>query len=216
MDSVVRITFATIAAPKTSTDPAFRLHFTDGSSLVAPTIQLADNRLKIQLADNTTRTIPFGSIVSIEQLNGPVVWLSGLTPQENIQIPYFSVTHPAQMDRNVAGQPIRFADRIYTHGIGVHSYSKLVYALEGRFTTFRTQYAIDTTDSDGRYANVTVRILLDGKVVHEQADFKAGVLSPVVSISVKGASTLMLEVDYGRTMDVQDRFNWIEPALLRN
>lgn len=215
LNSVNRITFAAVASPKNSHTPAFRLSFADGSSLVVPSVHLADQRVRIKLSDSATRDIPLDSITAIEQLNGPVVWLSKLTPEENIQIPYLSVTHPARMDRNVLGRPIRFADRIFTHGIGVHSYSKLVYVLDGHFASFRTQYAIDTTDSDGRYADVTVRILLDGKVVHEQAHFKAGTLSPVVKVSLNGASTLTLEVDYGLTMDVQDRFNWIEPALLR-
>jgi hypothetical protein len=215
LESVVRIAFAAIVTPKSSTEPAFRLRLVDGSSLVVQSIHLANERVQLKFADKTTRDIPLGAINAIEQINGPVVWLSKVTPKENVQIPYFSISLPAQMDRNVLGRPIRFADRIYTHGIGVHSYSRLVYALEGQFATFRTQYAIDTTDSDGRYADVTVKILLDGKVVHEQADFKAGVLSPVVLIPLSGASTLTLEVDYGQTMDVQDRFNWIEPALLR-
>jgi len=216
LDSVVRITFAAVALPKTSNNPAFRLRFADGSSLVVAAVHLANERVQIKLSDNATRDIPLSSIIAIEQLNGPVVWLSKVTPKESIQIPYLSVTHPAQMGRNVLGRPIRYADRIYTHGIGVHSYSRLVYELDGQYAAFRTQYAIDTTESDGRYADVTVRILLDGRVVHEQAHFKAGTLSPVVKIPLKGASTLTLEVDYGQTMDVQDRFNWIEPALLRN
>jgi len=215
LDSVIRITFAATAQPKSSSAPAFRLRFTDGSSLVVPAVHLANERVQVKLSDNATRDIPLQSITAIEQLNGPVVWLSKITPKENIQIPFLSVTHPAQMDRNVLGQPIRFDDHTFTHGIGVHSYSKLVYTLDGQFAAFRTQYAIDTTDSDGRYADVTVRIFLDDRVVHEQVHFKAGALAPAVQVPIKGAHTLTLEVDYGQTMDVQDRFNWIEPALLR-
>ena len=35
-------------------------------------------------------------------------------------------------------------------------------------------------------------------------------------IDIAGHKTITLEVDYGENYDVQDRFNWIEPALLRN
>jgi hypothetical protein len=77
----------------------------------------------------------------------------------------------------------------------------------------RTQYAIEPDDAP--YANVTVRIKLDGKVVHERMDFAAGELSPVITLDTGGARTLTLEVDYGKNADVQDRFLWIEPALLR-
>jgi hypothetical protein len=57
-------------------------------------------------------------------------------------------------------------------------------------------------------------VKLDDKVVHETADFVAGKLADVVQVPLAGAKTLTLEVDYGKTYDVQDRFNWIEPALL--
>jgi hypothetical protein len=35
-----------------------------------------------------------------------------------------------------------------------------------------------------------------------------------VTIDVAGHKQLTLEVDYGQNYDVQDRFNWIEPAFL--
>jgi hypothetical protein len=115
----------------------------------------------------------------------------------------------------VRGDPIRFGDRLFARGIGVHSYSRLTYALDGAdggWQAFRTTYAID---GDEPYADVTVRIKLDGKTVHEQPAFKAGVLAPVVLIDLGAAKTLTLEVDYGASEDTQDRFNWIEPALLK-
>jgi hypothetical protein len=58
-------------------------------------------------------------------------------------------------------------------------------------------------------------VKLDDKVVHEQTDFRAGVLAPPLVIDVTGKKQLILEVDYGQNYDVQDRFNWIEPAFLR-
>jgi hypothetical protein len=42
------------------------------------------------------------------------------------------------------------------------------------------------------------------------------VLSPVVVAELPAsAKTLTLEVDYGDGIDVEDRLNWLEPALLR-
>ncbi len=82
-----------------------------------------------------------------------------------------------------------------------------------RCKSFRTQYAID---GDQPWADVTVRIKLDGKVAYEKTHVTSGVLSDVVNIDLNGAKTLTLEVDYGENYDVQDRLNWIEPALLRS
>jgi hypothetical protein len=50
--------------------------------------------------------------------------------------------------------------------------------------------------------------------VHEQQDVTAGQISSVVTIPLNQARQLVLEVDYGRNLDVQDRLNWIQPALV--
>jgi hypothetical protein len=116
------------------------------------------------------------------------------------------------MGKNVLGETIRINDRTLTHLVGVHSYSKLVYNLESGFKTFRTQFAID---GDQSWADVTVRVKLDDKVAFEKQHVTAGAISDVVTLDVRAAKILTLEVDYGENYDVQDRLNWIEPALLR-
>jgi hypothetical protein len=190
----------------------YRVGLIDGSAITSAAIRLVDQKLSIALSDGSTRVVPQSSLVFIEHVNGPVVWVSSLLPTESIQTPFMDLFWPARMDRTVDGDPIRFGERTFARGIGVHSYSKLSYALDPGFKLFRTQYAIS---GEGPYANVTVRIALDGMVVHEQAELRAGVLAPPVLIDLDGNKQLTLEVDYGQNYDVQDRFNWIEPALLR-
>jgi len=214
-DSVRTVTLATVAASGENPGGAqrgVRVTLADGSILTAPTIAFAGDKAALGSGD-AKRDLAGAAIVAIEQVNGPVAWLSSLPPSESIHTPFLETAFPARMDRTVRGEPIRFADRTFPRGIGVHAQSKLVWQLpEGnRYKTFRTQYAID---GDKPYANVTVRVKLDDKVVHEQADFVAGKLADVVKAPLAGAKTLTLEVDYGKTYDVQDRFNWIEPALL--
>ena len=36
-------------------------------------------------------SVPLTSVVSIEQVNGPVIWLSSLPPSENVQTPYLEL-----------------------------------------------------------------------------------------------------------------------------
>jgi len=120
------------------------------------------------------------------------------------------------MDRTVSGKPIRFGDRTYARGIGVAPLSRISWTVgdkaAGQYKAFRTQYAID---GNGPYADVSVRVKLDDKVVYERKDFTAGELSPVVLVPLGSAKRLTLEVDFGANYNVQDRFNWIEPALLK-
>ena len=211
LDSIAWVKFATTAALKTNQSRGFRVTLADGTAITAEEIELAEQKISAKLVDGTNRALPLVMVVGIEQIDGPVVWLSSLSPVENIQTPFLDVSWPAKFDRAVDNEPIRFGDRTFSRGIGVHSYSRLVFAIDPAWHSFRTQYAIA---GNWLYANVNVRIRLDEKIVHEQNDFRSGTLAPPIVIPINGEHQLILEVDYGQNDDVQDRFNWIEPAFL--
>jgi hypothetical protein len=191
----------------------FRVEFGDDESLTVPGVALAGDTVTVFLADKSSRQIEVGSVAGIEQVNGPISWLTSQRPSENIYKPFLSENFPARFDRTVAdGKPIREKYPAFHHGIGCHSYSKLVYDLTGKWVGFRSQFAID---SDSPLADVTVRIYLDDKVVFEQKNVKAGRVYPVVAVPLGAAKTLALEVDYGENYATEDRFVWLDPALIR-
>ena len=224
MATVTKVTFAAVGklTAVASTPRGFRFRLTDGSAVTVADASISNDHLSAKF-EAATIAIPLSQLASIEQLNGPVGWLSSLTPIESVQIPYFggggAISWPARSDTAVDGSPLRFEGRTFDHGIGVHSYSRLTYDVAGGaggWAAFRTQYAIDSPRSNPRpLADVTVRIKLDDKVVHERAHVRAGELSPVVAIDLGAANTLTLEADYGDGGDTQDHLNWLEPALLR-
>jgi len=212
--SLARIDFASSASPVSPAggQTRFRIRLVDGSVVTAPSLQADATGVSMELG-GSPRNVKWIDVALVEQLDGPVSWLSVRQPVESVQIPHVSPrTWDARTDRAVDGSPIRFGDRTYAHGLGVHAYSRLKYSLDGTYRTFRTRYAIA---GDLPYADVTVRVLLDDKVVHESKNVRAGALSDVVELDVSSAKSLTLEVDYGAGNDVQDRLNWIEPALLR-
>jgi hypothetical protein len=217
LDSIAAMLFASTAAPATNPAAAnqsvsFRVTLADGTALSVANPSVQDGALKLDSRAGALASVPLTTVVSIEQINGPVIWLSSLPPSENVQTPYLDLSWPARMNANVAGDPIRANGRPVLHGIGVHSYSRISWPIDPSVLAFRTQYAID---GDQPYADVTVRIKLDGKVVHELPSLRTGVTSPIISLETNGARTITLEVDYGANADVQDRVNWIEPAMLR-
>jgi NPCBM/NEW2 domain len=218
--SMTRIAFAWAGLAAVDSSRAFRIHLADGTLLTAPDVASKGDQLSITLPGKNAAvvSIPLVDVLGIEQTNGPVGWLSSRTPTENIQTPYLGGgSHwPAKFDSAVDGSPLSFDGKIYNHGIGVHAYSKLTFAIDPQWTTFRTQYAVEShRDDPARYADVWVRIKLDGKIVREELHFREGVLSPVVTVDLKGATTLTLECDYGDAGDTQAHLNWLEPALLR-
>ncbi len=214
--TVTEVFFAAPAQKIVAPARAFRVSLLDGSIFTAPSAVTKDDQLVLKLAKGQERQVPLASVTSIEQLNGPVSWLSARVPTSSLHVPYTSETlFPPRMDKNYRGNPIRFGKSVYSRGIGVHSKSVIVFDIPPDYVAFRTQYAIDTDDANDK-ADVTVRILLDTEVAHEREHFRAGTLAPVLVIETKGHKTLTLEVDYGANMDTQDRFNWIEPALLKD
>ena len=221
VDSVASVQFAATGGGKAPGTPGaagatgFRLHLGDGSSLPAAALTLADGKLSADLGDGKARPFDLSRVASIEQVNGPASWLTDRQPAENVYVPYFGTDQdfPARMDQTVdGGRYLHFGGRTFRRGIGVHSYSRLVYPLDGQYAAFRVQYAVDERLAR---ADMTVRVKLDDKVVHEKQQVRAGTLSPVIFADLAGAKRLALEVDYGGGADVQDRLVWLEPALLR-
>ena len=209
--AVLLSTQGSTSGPKTR---AFRITLGGGESITVTRIELSGNSLAIYPDGKTARSIPIDAVTAIEQINGPVTWISSLKPRENIYRPFFSENYPARFDRTVAdGKPITEKYPSFHHGIGCHSYSKINYDIAAGFTAFRTQYAID---SDSPLADVTVRrIFLDDKPVFEQTNVKSGPPAPVVTLPLQGVKTIALEVDYGENYATEDRFVWLDPALLK-
>lgn len=228
LDSVLSVQLASTAAPVNNSanakgQQAYRVRLDDGSSLVVSSLTLAGDKLLVKIGSGgeggDARPIAVAGVAGIEQVNGPVSWLTSRTPSEDSQVPFVAAAagQPSpwrtRIDTDVAGAPLFVGGHMFKRGIGVHSYSRLVYPLDGSYKAFRTRYGIN--DSLTR-ADVTVRILAGDKVVHEAKNVRPGVLSPVVAVELPAsAKTLTLEVDYGNGIDVEDRLNWLEPALLR-
>src|SRR5688572_13960061 len=61
---------------------AFRIQLTDGSIVTAPNIKIDANRLQLIPDEGSPRPIDLASVTLIEQLNGPVAWLSALPPDQ--------------------------------------------------------------------------------------------------------------------------------------
>jgi hypothetical protein len=215
MGSVASINFAMTpgAAPA---QRGFRVRLDDGSSLVGSDAKLEGDHLVLTIGRNAGHQIDLGHVAAIEQVNGPVSWLSARTPAEEIYYRYIGGAQEpaAYLDRQWGGQRrLEFKGRVFAHGIGVHALSRITWPLDGQYEAFRTRYAVES--DAGGIADATVRIKLDDKVVYEKSGVRAGKLSPVIYQDLKGAKRLTLEVDGGSAY-AQDALDWIEPALLKH
>ena len=152
-------------------------------------------------------------IVRLEVIGGRWETLSRHRPISYQHTPMLSLGWEYQNDRNVLGGPIRVAGSRFEHGIGVHSRSVLVYDLRGEYSQFVASFGID--DQSGPYADVTVSIRVDGRSRLVESHVRRGRLYGPVRLDVTGANRIELITDFGANGDLQDRFNWVEPALIR-
>jgi hypothetical protein len=224
LSAVSRVDFAAAgaAAPASRHNAppgrTFLIGLSDGSSLLATNLTLDDTKANFTFA-SSARTVPMEEVASIEQLDGPVSWLSSRQPVEEMAIPYFgspAVVWPARFDAAVDGGPLLAGGKTFERGIGVHAYSRLTFDIESGWMAFRTQYAADRgRQGDFRLADLTVRVLLNGAIVYERQHVRDGGISPVVTVPLKSPGRLTLECDFGGSGNTQARLDWIEPALLR-
>ncbi len=219
LSAIAYVLFASAARPAATAASAMRVRLGDGSSLTADDVLLKEENLIISSKGAENRSVPMSAVAGIEQLNGPVAWLSARTPTSAEQI-NFAIEHPesfpTRMNCNVEGRPIRFGRLTYARGIGVHAKSIVTFNIDPAYPIFRTQFAVDPDQPRTDKADVTVRIKVDEKIAHEVKHFRGGRLAEPVFVDVAGGKRLTLEVDFGANAETQDRFNWIEPAFIKH
>ena len=184
----------------------------DDSLIVADKVDCTEGQVRLGSGLTDIRAIEFDEVVSIETLGGRRTWLRTMEPAEFKMTPYFDIRWRFERDRNILGDSLTSKGKTYARGIGLHSASRISYALEGKFERFRTLVALD--DSAGPLADVDVRILLDETVLADLPNLTADDEIKVVDVLVSGGRMLTIEVGFGKNAVVQDRLNLLNAALI--
>lgn len=150
----------------------------------------------------------------VQILGGKVQYLSQLTPVELAEKTILAPPQPYRMDRSCQGDYISIAGKRYPWGIGVHADSTLVFDLNARFKTFRSDVGIATRM--GTRGSVVFEVLGDGKSLHKTEIVKGGMDKPLtIEVSVEGINKLTLKVTNGGDLDLGDVANWGSARVMR-
>lgn len=146
-----------------------------------------------------------------------VTHLSSLTPTEVVERGFGG--EPVlrwRRDRSVVGTELLAHNRAYGRGLGVHSMSRLTFAVPEGATHFRSAVAFDdSVNALPLRAHAVARVLRNGKQVFEVDDLAAGQPPRDVGMQVvEPGDTITLEVDYGDGRDLGDRVDWLMPLFL--
>tara|TARA_R110000868_G_scaffold411789_1_gene711065 strand:- start:22942 stop:24774 length:1833 start_codon:yes stop_codon:yes gene_type:complete len=166
-------------------------------------------------------TMPWGDsfsinkdyLESVKTVNARSVSLVEIQPDSVTQVPFFNQRYPYQVNKSLAGQPLKIGTQSFSKGLCVHARTVLVYQLGKEFEQFQTTPGLQA--ETGKLGNVAVKVMADGKTLFEKPEFTSATKLESLSLDVTGCETLTLVVDFGKDQDVGDRFVWGDPKLIR-
>jgi len=148
----------------------------------------------------------------LQTLGGDAVYLSDLESSGYRHVPYLERTWDYGVDRSVGGGPLRVGGKRYLKGLGMHSTSRLSFALPEGMRRFAASLAIDD-DADGR-GSVTFRVFVDKEERYRSEVIRGGQPPVPMEVDVSGGSQLSLIVDFADHGDEQDHADWLNARLV--
>jgi hypothetical protein len=158
--------------------------------------------------------VPLREVAALNTYQGKAVYLSDLAPRRYEHTPYLGARWPFAADRSVAGLDLRLAGGTFDKGVGLHSRSRITYALPAGARRFEAVVGLD--EQTGRSGGVCIQVLADGRPL----------LDPVPELSLADpprelrlalpakARELTLVVEFGRGGDVQDHVDWADARVI--
>jgi hypothetical protein len=204
---------ARIRVPKTYT----HVVLANGGRLSFSAIQMDAGAVKLdgKTLFGARLELPLDQIAGLEPRSARIVYLSDLKPKSYEHTPFLNVSWPLAVDTAVSGGPLRLAGSTFDKGLGVHSKSRVTYALDGEFRWFEALVGLD--EGASRRARVRLHVLVDGREQNTGSGKElTGRDAPVpIRIDISKARELTLITDFGSYGDVRAHVDWADARLIR-
>lgn len=194
------------------------LGLTDGSHIRGQIEQLNNGQFSIRVSSSGSIVVPWNMVAQIGLESDRLVWLSNLSPVEQVHEPL--VTHPRehQVDRSVGGNPLTLRTSLqreplrFARGLGVHAYSRLVYHNDDGFDRLVATVGIDA-ETKG-LGDCIFMIRGDGIELWSRRIRAAD--DPVdVDVDISNVREVSLIVEPGPQLDLADHANWCDARWVK-
>jgi hypothetical protein len=204
-----------LARARRSKGPYARLVLANGSRLAVASAQSDGLTVHAKLLLGVRIQIPLEEVVALNLYQGRGVYLSDLKPSRYEHVPYLGISWPYRNDLSVAGNPIQLGGSVYDKGLGMHSESRLSYALGGDYRWFEAKVGLD--DLTGKQGSVSIQVLADGKPLQLDLDpeLTARNSPRFVRLPIDGVKVLTLVVGFGSNGDVQGEVDWADARVIK-
>jgi len=146
--------------------------------------------------------------VAVPVLPGRSVWLEELVPASASQ-----GWGTLQRGRSVTGGPLQIGDRQFTHGLGTHAQSEVVYYIGGRYEAFEAGVGLDVK-ARGTGGSVVFRVLTDGNAAFDSGRMTWESATQQVRVSLRACRELRLVVTDAGDGNNTDHANWADARLV--
>ncbi|MBN1422361.1 MAG: NPCBM/NEW2 domain-containing protein [Planctomycetes bacterium] len=200
--------------------PGAVLVFRDGSILSGVPVALDGDRLRFDARALGPLVVSARRLHALETRGGLCQYLSDLEPSAVDERTFFGPQlWPYRRDANAMGGPIALQGKRYRRGLGVHSYSKLTYRLDGRYARFQAVVGLDdaarSERPDPSLGNVVFRVIVDGETRFDSGPMTVKDGGRPIDVDVRGAREIAIEVDFGEGFHARDRADWADARLIR-
>lgn len=207
-DQVWGVVFAGTSAGKRS--PVV-VHLRDGAVLPGTLTALSTEAASLTVG-GAKLEIPIADLARIEFRSPRVAFLSDLKPVSEEHRPLLTAPRPWQRDLAANGRPLTLIDKVYTKGVGVHSFTKLEFDADEKFDKLVGVLGIDASAS-GRGDCVFV-VQGDGNELFSRRI--RGTEPPfALQLEIRGVKRVALIVEPGADLDLADYADWCEIRFLK-
>ncbi|MFH0937942.1 MAG: NPCBM/NEW2 domain-containing protein [Planctomycetota bacterium] len=215
-EQVAALRLAALEKYKAPTDLRATLELREGSFLTGKLIELKDNIISFEALNGKIWKVDASQTQSILFKGGKLVYLSDLQPKTVEEKPYIGglpVVYRWRRDQSVTTKKLKLGAQTYSRGLGVHSYSRLVYDLDGRYVKFLCDVGLDI--SAPHIAVCAWKIIVDEKVAASGVA-KVAEKPQTLKIELRGAKQLELICDFGPDDDdIGDHLDWAAARLIK-
>jgi hypothetical protein len=190
----------------------------NGGRLGVTSVQADGKMLAAKTLFGATLKVPLAQVAALDIFQGRAVYLSDLKPKAYQYAPFLDAKEPPfswTADQSVAGDDLKLGASTFVKGLGMHSESRISYALDGAYRRFEAVVGLDA--SADRRAQVRIKMLVDGKprAWGWDKELTANTGPKEVRVDVSGARELTLIVEHGQVPFVQGRVGWGDARLVK-
>ncbi len=218
LDQVMALIWAAISQQALPTDRA-TITTTHGNRLVGQLRGWRENAVAFELTGGLSLTLPESQVADVDFVTDRLAFVSDWTPVDVEQRSWFAPARPWRKDTSITGGPISFRDpatgqlTVYSRGLGVQSYTRLVYRNDSGYDRLLAIVGIDAA-AEGR-GDCDMAIVGDG-VRLWQARVTGNDPPLSIDIDIRNVRQLELVVEPGHQFDLSDHANWANVRLLKS